>query len=257
MAVDDLHLWFDRTTRPTKHDLDSIAVKLGGTGPERVLFLAGLGDDVESFNFDATASAAMKRRYNCITPTLGLQTPVSLYARTLAFDFPGNGKSPPLDPSHQPASTFAEVDLIRALALHHGLAPPYIVCAHSISCITALYWQHLYPTELRGCVLLDPTPLQEDVGPPDQAWARTHPLEAARILYTTATRLSLDPYKIHRQLNIKVHVDISVPLEAGNLARIHAAEHIYPQVQRHYGAYHHLHLSDPRVVIGSILRFVL
>lgn len=250
MTTDALYFW---STKVKKNYLDQIAVKVRGTGPERVLFLAGLGDDMESFNFDAGASTAMLRRYDLIKPTLGIQMPVSLYAQTLAFDFPGNGKSPALE--QQPTSTAGEVELIRALALHHGFQPPYVVCAHSISCITALYWQHLYPAELRGCVLLDPTPLKEDVGPPDLAWARTHPLEAARIMYTTTTRLGFNLHQI--QPNVRVHLDMAVPLEASNLARIHAAEQMYPHVQRHYGAYHHLHLSDPRPVIGSILHFLV
>lgn len=107
---------------------------LAGHGAPVVVFQAGLGDD--------------RRTWNDILPTL------AAHYTLFALDRPGAGDSPAVDSPRDPCTIAAEQ---RAALRSAGLASPYILVGHSLGGLYQYAYASLYPQEVAGFVLIDPT----------------------------------------------------------------------------------------------------
>lgn len=107
---------------------------LAGRGTPVVVFQAGLGDD--------------RRTWKDILPTLAAHYTV------FAHDRPGTGNSPAVEGPRDPCSIAAEQ---RAALRSAGLAPPYILVGHSLGGLYQYAYASLYPQDVAGFVLIDPT----------------------------------------------------------------------------------------------------
>ena len=128
----------------------SLNVLIGGEGSPTVIFEAGFGAGLASW---AT-----------------VQSSAAKFARTLSYDRAGLGQSEP-GPKPRAAKQIA-AELHTALQ-KAGIAPPYILVGHSFGGIYARVFADMYPKEVAGMVLIDPS--QEAFND----WTRTHP-EAQR-----------------------------------------------------------------------------
>jgi pimeloyl-ACP methyl ester carboxylesterase len=121
----------------------SVRVLKAGSGGPTVVFEAGAGSSLETW--------------------VRVQRRVSQFASTIAYDRAGNGASPrgptPRD-GKQLASELHDM-------LHNAnTAPPYILVGHSLGGPFIRVFAGMYPDEIAGMVLVDPT--QEEL----VAWAR-------------------------------------------------------------------------------------
>lgn len=112
----------------------SIDVRVGGTGKPVVVFQSGLGDGLAVW-------AAVQDR-------------VADRATTVAFSRPGYGRSPADAGERSPcAAAAAQRDLLR----RQGLAPPYVLVGHSLGGLYQFAYARMFPDEVAGIVLLEPT----------------------------------------------------------------------------------------------------
>jgi pimeloyl-ACP methyl ester carboxylesterase len=117
---------------PTPGGTDSYT--LAGHGAPVVVFQAGLGDD--------------RQTWNDILPTLAAHYTV------FAYDRPGVGKNPAVAGPRDPCTIAAE---LRGALQSAGLAPPYVLVGHSLGGLYQHAYASLYPQEVAGFVLIDPT----------------------------------------------------------------------------------------------------
>jgi pimeloyl-ACP methyl ester carboxylesterase len=106
---------------------------LGPSGPS-VILISGLGDGIR--------------------PWTEVQPTVATFARVLAYDRPGIGKSAP---GEAPRTVSRMTDELHALAPHTGLRPPYLLVGHSLGGFIAQLYAARYPREVSGLVLVDPS----------------------------------------------------------------------------------------------------
>ena len=109
-------------------------VILTGSGSPVVVLQAGFGDSKET--------------WSRIIPDLARDHTV------FAYDRPGNGGSPPTAAPRDPCSIAAE---LRARLGAAGLRPPYVLVGHSLGGLYQYVYAKLYPADVAGFVLVDPT----------------------------------------------------------------------------------------------------
>jgi len=153
-------LVFNNTARtPTKGLLStrkvaagghSLNLLVGGEGTPTIVFEAGFGAGLASW---AT-----------------VQSNIAKFARTVSYDRAGIGQSE-AGPKPRAAKQIA-AELHTALQ-NAGLGPPYLLVGHSFGGIYVRVFADMYPKEVAGMVLIDPS--QEAF----EDWTRTHP-EAQR-----------------------------------------------------------------------------
>lgn len=112
----------------------SMARSVAGMQRPVVVLQAGLGDGKESW------STVFGRIAESNT--------------VFAYDRPGYGESPVTDGSRDPCTIAAE---LRSALREAGLAPPYVLVGHSFGGLYQYVFAKLYPQDVAGLVLLDPT----------------------------------------------------------------------------------------------------
>ena len=123
----------------------TLTMLIGGEATPAVIFEAGFGAGLESW---AT-----------------VQNSTAKFARTVSYDRAGIGQSES-GPKPRAAKQIAQ-DLHVALQ-KAGIAPPYVLVGHSFGGIYVRVFADLYPKEVAGIVLIDPSQETFD------AWTKTH-----------------------------------------------------------------------------------
>lgn len=105
-----------------------------------------------------------------VQPTLARTT------RVVSYDHAGQGFSDPGPLPRSPARNAADLKALLAAA---GIAPPYVLVGLSMGSFEARYFAHLYPTEVVGMVLVDPSfdhalKRMSVAAPSDRLWPQTH-----------------------------------------------------------------------------------
>jgi pimeloyl-ACP methyl ester carboxylesterase len=100
-------------------------------------------------------------------------------ATTVAFSRPGYGRSPANSDERSPCAVASEQ---REMLRHAGLAPPYLLVGHSLGGLYQYAYARLYPDEVAGIVLLDPTHPRH--------WTRLQEEAPAMALFIRAARWS-------------------------------------------------------------------
>lgn len=118
----------------TANDPGTIERKVLGSGTPVVVFQSGLGDG------QGVWSAVQGRLPKELT--------------SFAFSRPGYGGSKPRDGDHSPCAAATE---LRAELGRAGLGPPYLLVGHSLGGLYQYAFAKLYPGEVAGIVLVEPT----------------------------------------------------------------------------------------------------
>jgi len=123
----------------------SLNLLIGGAGAPTVVFEAGFGGGIASWST--------------------LQAEIAKFARTVSYDRAGLGRSE-MGPKPRSARQIA-------LELHAALEkaeikPPYVLVGHSLGGVYVRIFTDMYPKEVAGMVLVDPS--QEAF----EEWARVH-----------------------------------------------------------------------------------
>lgn len=105
-----------------------------GSGTPTVVFQAGFGNGKET--------------WDTVLPTISHEFTV------FAYDRPGMGANPPPTTPRDPCTIAQE---LRSQLETSGLAPPYLLVGHSLGGLYQYVYAKLYPTEVAGLVLIDPT----------------------------------------------------------------------------------------------------
>ena len=83
-----------------------------------------------------------------------VRDPVNEFAQTVLYDRGGTGRSEPAPPPRDSKHIASELhNALRAARVK----PPYVLVGHSLAGIHVRVYAHLYPAEVAGLVLIDPT----------------------------------------------------------------------------------------------------
>ncbi len=158
------------TTGTVKQPSGQIAFAVAGGGKPVVVLQSGLGD----------GKAAWHSIYSKIAQS----------NQVFAYDRPGYGESSPTRSTRDPCSIAAELHSTLQAA---GLAPPYVLLGHSLGGLYQFVFAKLYPKEVSGLLLLDPTHPQHG-----QSMQQEVPVAAAMLktiratLFNAASRAEFD-----------------------------------------------------------------
>lgn len=146
-----------------------IAYSQIGNGSPTVVFQAGLGDD----------KTVWKAVIHMLGPTVSIFT----------YDRPGYGESPATSVARDPCSIAREQ---RLLLENVGIKPPYILVGHSLGGLYEYVYAHLYPEDVAGIVLLDPTHPDHLRRMQEEVPATASVLKATSKLFGTTMRHEFD-----------------------------------------------------------------
>jgi len=140
----------------------SVAYAHAGQGGPTIVLQSGLGDDSAPW---VDVYRALQQRHS-----------------VLAFDRPGYGASAAVADARDPCTIATQT---RALLAAAGLKPPYVLVGHSLGGLYQYAFARLYPDEVAGLVLLDPTHPQHW-----QTMQREAPAAASALLAIHSTLFS-------------------------------------------------------------------
>lgn len=107
---------------------------VGGQGSPAVVFEGGFGAGIASWS--------------------RVQKDVAAFAQTVSYDRAGLGQS---DPGPKPRSAKQIATELRAALQKAGVKPPYVMVGHSFGGIYVRVFADMYPKEVAGIVLIDPS----------------------------------------------------------------------------------------------------
>jgi pimeloyl-ACP methyl ester carboxylesterase len=107
---------------------------IGGQGSPAVIFEGGFGTGIASWST--------------------VQKDVAAFAQTVSYDRAGLGQS---DPGPKPRSAKQIATELHAALQKSGIKPPYVMVGHSFGGIYVRVFADLYPKEVVGIVLIDPS----------------------------------------------------------------------------------------------------
>ncbi|PMQ15958.1 alpha/beta fold hydrolase [Janthinobacterium sp. AD80] len=163
----------------------TIAYTLAGHGAVPVVFQSAMGDG--------------KDVWAKVVPEVAQQH------RVLVYDRPGYGDSQKTSTPRDPCTIAAQQ---RALLAQAGLKPPYVLVGHGLGGLYQYVYARLYPQDVAGLVLLDPTHPQQ--------WSRMQ-TEASTYAMLLKTRRKLmfnsaESAEFDAQAQCLQHVDMTSPL---------------------------------------------
>ena len=122
------------TTGRALVDGAAVTYSRSGQSVPAIVFQSGLGDDRSTW--------------------AGMMQALQGEHMVIAFDRPGYGASPAGKASRDPCQIAAET---RGLLRELGVKPPYVLVGHSLGGLYQYVYARLYPEDVAGLVLLDPT----------------------------------------------------------------------------------------------------
>lgn len=163
----------------------TIAYTLTGQGALPVVFQSGLGDG--------------KAVWEGVVPE------VAKNHRVLVYDRPGYGASQKTTTPRDPCTIAAQQ---RALLAQTGVKPPYILVGQGLGGLYQYVYARLYPQDVAGLILLDPTHPQQ--------WQRmqTDASTYAMLLKTRRKLMfnSIETAEFDAQSQCLQHIDLKTPL---------------------------------------------
>jgi pimeloyl-ACP methyl ester carboxylesterase len=112
----------------------SLQLLIGGQGSPAVIFEGGFGTGIASWST--------------------VQKDVAAFAQTVSYDRAGLGQS---DPGPKPRSAKQIATELHAALEKSGVKPPYVMVGHSFGGIYVRVFADMYPKEVVGMVLIDPS----------------------------------------------------------------------------------------------------
>lgn len=112
----------------------SLQLLVGGQGSPAVIFEGGFGAGIASWSM--------------------VQKDVAAFAQTVSYDRAGLGQS---DPGPKPRSAKQIATELHVALQKAGIKPPYVMVGHSFGGIYVRVFADMYPNEVAGLVLIDPS----------------------------------------------------------------------------------------------------
>ena len=165
----------------------TIAYTLTGQGALPVVFQSGLGDGKDVWD--------------------GVLPEVAKNHRVLVYDRPGYGASQKTTTPRDPCTIAAQQ---RALLGQAGLKPPYILVGQGLGGLYQYVYARLYPQDVAGLILLDPTHPQQWLRMQTDASTYAMLLKTRRKLMFNSTETA----EFDAQAQCLQHIDMKTPLRA-------------------------------------------
>ena len=225
---------------------DGDAYVRAGQQPPVVFLQSGLGDG--------------KDTWNKLIPDLARDHTV------FAYDRPGYGAARPTDGPRDPCTIAQEA---HALLGSKGAPPPYILVGHSLGGLYQYAFAKLYPDEVAGLVLVDPTHPRHWETMQRQAPTQAAMLKALRLAFSTSERREfddqagcLDRLALDQPLQVPTRILVAGrlrPEEKGNyetmldgLRRDWLRLTGAPRLERVLDASHYIQEDNPRAVLAAV-----
>lgn len=226
------------------------------TGHSSVVFVSGLGNGHESWNWDSAPDELVAK--TGWSRKAGIQTEVAKHTVTISFDPHNWGKSDTGDPITA-VSPEAMCEDISQMLVREKVPPPYVFVGHSIGCLTALMYAKLH-SDVVALVLIDPVPdfvLYEEFQRPEfynKRGERKYDINRAIVQGYAAAAQRIPLTATQRTV---VHYNV----EDGNerdQRKEQAIQRTYAgaTVHVHRNKTHHIHILDPEPIIKSILELI-
>jgi pimeloyl-ACP methyl ester carboxylesterase len=225
----------------------TVASAVAGEALPAVVLQSGLGDGKDSWKTVFTMIAESNRVF--------------------AYDRPGYGDSPAVKSPRDPCTIAAE---LKSALVASGLAPPYVLVGHSLGGLYQFVFAKLYPEDVAGLVLLDPTH-------PDH-WKRLQQDAPATATFIKGLRHTVfdatsrnefdDQATCLERIDMKTPMTIPVRLltrtkfeviESGSFeTMVHSLENDWRRllgvqnIHRVAGAGHYIHKDQPEVVVQEL-----
>lgn len=224
-----------------------LAMTLKGTSKPTVVLQSGLGDGKDSW--------------------AGILENIAKTHEVVAYDRPGYGESPGSKAPRDPCSVAREM---RSMLQAANLRPPYILVGHSLGGLYQYVYAKLYPDEVVGLILLDPTHPNHWKRMQEEAASAAVLLKGVRFtLFSRAGRAEFDQQAEGLQ-TIDMNVPLRIPvrhlvrtqyqsIETGDFeTMVHALEKDWSLllgtcgVIRAEGSGHYIHKDRPDLVLGEL-----
>ncbi len=111
-----------------------VKVRIAGKGSPAVVLISGQGNEIDAWNE--------------VQPSIGAMS------LAVAYDRPGLGGS---DPGAEPRTVSRMAAELHELLRTLRIPPPYVLCGHSLGGFVAQYFALLFPADVAGMVLVDPS----------------------------------------------------------------------------------------------------
>jgi pimeloyl-ACP methyl ester carboxylesterase len=236
----DVNYIYNNTRLIVKIDVNE-SVFINGVNKSSILLLPGLGNGVESFNFNR-ADDESRQKLESINPSMEsfqqlLSTQTGM--NTLSISFPGMLKKSTADPWNEPINKYISRELDE-----HWINPEFIL-GHSIGCA----WAHQFAqnNHVKGLILLDPTP----------QFVKDGPLQPNIIKYMNIGRKT-KLQKIDTPTIIIWSYDENDPNKDKKESGIEEMRSLYSNLQivKLMNATHFIHLTNGRVICDIINNFI-
>ena len=237
-------------------------VKVMGTRPSplipAVIMIGGLAEENQDQRWEWNLDQPSSKHGPHVAYGLGVQPLLANYTVTMSFDWPAvRGVL---------KTTRQEAEAVLELAKRHRIAPPYVLVGHSMGGKTALMARTMFNDDVIAAIVVDTAPwsyLNAPDAAPTPEYTAQHPSAAARV------RAAMESWRLgHFKLAelatdrcVHCHVDV-VPYDAPKeiqqkgRRKIAETERSFCQVTRHFGAGHTIMVTDPRVIVADVLRYV-
>jgi pimeloyl-ACP methyl ester carboxylesterase len=237
-----------KTTNDVSTVSGGVATSVAGSVSPTVVLQSGLGDGKDSW----------RSVFNTIAES----------NRVFAYDRPGRGGSPSVEGPRDPCTVAAEMRRVLQAA---GIAPPYILVGHSLGGLYQYAYAKLYPEEVVGLVLLDPTHPEHWSRMQHDAPAAAAVLKGFRMtVFNTTSRAEFDDQS--RGLDrIDMTTPLNVPgrmltrtrfpgIESGTFEKmVHSLENDWVRLlgdrcvkKAVAGSGHYIHQDRPDVVVAEL-----
>jgi pimeloyl-ACP methyl ester carboxylesterase len=227
-------------------DNRSLAYRADGNGAPAVVFQSGFGDGAKAWS----------RIYG----------KVSEVTTALAYDRVGYGKSGEAGTARDPCTIAREQ---RDLLHISGVAPPYLLVGHSLGGLYQYVYAKMFPEEVGGLILLDPTHPDHWQHMQTDAPGLARTIRTMRVLFSTTMKREFDDQtvcldKIDRAQPLRMPVRLLVRtdfqmLERGNFEQMvkrlqsdWLALTGAPRIEEVAGTGHYIQKDRPGAVIDAI-----
>ncbi len=240
----------------------TVFTKVAGrdTGAKHVVFIPGLGDSHVFYNWNEQSEDIIKE--SGWKRNSGVQDPVSRITKTLSFDMPGVGASADMEPLGSFAATCR---MLHRMVRRHDIKTPFILVGHSIGGATARVYADMYPNDVCGLVLIDPTPEfvideMSREGFYAKVGQRKYEVTRSYISAYVASRREiprsppLQPTHVHYNVDESDIQHVRKALFEKSIREFYSTDNC--TVIRHVNLTHFIHVVDPLSILTSIYELV-
>lgn len=201
-----------------------------GGSETTIVFINGLGDPPEV--------------WNSVCDGLPDET-------TFTSDWPGFGKN---SGDLLPKTPRDTADLLHMRLEKTNARRPFVLVGHSGGALIALVFQDRFPNDVKGVVLVDPTP-KFVIDTPPAVWPADIPLTERHFMQMFSEFREQIPYDQLQKRDITAIIDVRDDKPRDKI-KLEEARKLYPKIVETHNATHWIHKTNPGVVVDAIRKYL-